>query len=132
MESRAERREPVLAQVVVAPTPAKLRESLERVDSILLTVEDEVRRRGRLLLGEIIARSSNPDVEPTASIQIDVAILPSTVRIEVSGDGLLMPTGHSTRPSYPHWILTGLADRWGSDRRRDGFGMWFVLERPDR
>jgi hypothetical protein len=137
MEGRAERREPVLAQVVVTPTPARLRESLERVDSMLDGVETDVRRRVRLLLGEIIGRSSSPEAEPSAPIQIDVAILPSTVRIEVSGDGLLMPDttgggGSSTRPSYPHWVLHELSDRWGSDRRTDGFGMWFLLARPDR
>ena len=136
MEGRAERREPVLAQVVVSPTPTKLRESLERVDSMLLDVEAGVRRRVRLLLGEVIGRSASPDVEPTASIKIEVAILPSAVRIDVSGDGLVMPNtraeGDSTRPSYPHWVLHDMADRWGRERRTDGFGMWFLLARPSR
>lgn len=131
----SERREPVLAEVVVDSAPTKLRESLNRVDAALAIVEQDVRRRVRLLLAEVISRSVIPRRRRRPSIRIAVDILRGSVRVQVSGRGLLMPgaTGSSAHsgPSYPHWILDGLADRWGYDRRVQDFGMWFLLERGE-
>jgi hypothetical protein len=112
--------------------PANLQKSLDQVDTMLASVEPEVRRRARLLLSEVIARSSGPRRERGASIQIGLAVFPRTVRIGVRGRGLLMPSSATEgRPSYPHWVLNDLADRWGRDRRGDDFGMWFLLHRRD-
>jgi hypothetical protein len=130
----AERREPVRAQVFIDPSPTKLRNTLALVDDLLVAVEPGVRRRVQLLLGEVIGRSSVGTGRFPQPIQIEIDILPSTIRIQVSGPALAMPSHsgeseHSTRPSYPHWILSGLADRWGQDRRGSDFGLWFLLQR---
>jgi hypothetical protein len=129
----AERRRPLLAAIVVDPAPKNLRKSLEHVDALLERVDPGMRRRARLLLSEVISRSSIP-ARSGVSIRIEVDVLPHAVRMQVAGAGLVMPSEaagnrrFAPRPSYPYWVLDGLADRWGHDRRGSDFGLWFLLE----
>jgi hypothetical protein len=132
-----ERRAPTLAQFEVNPSPRKLRDSLKRADEALASVEDRTRRRVARLLAEVIGRSSDPRRTPHGLIQIAFTLTPTTVRIDVSGPALLLPSevddSQQDRTAvFPAWILQAFADRWALDRRRRDAAMWFLLARSRR
>ena len=127
-----ERREPTMAEFEFGASPRTLREALAAVDAVLAGCDPEIKRRVRLLLGEIIGRSCNPGRDRSGTIRITLAILPSSVRVDLAGMALLVPEerGDPERDpasSFPAWVLTDLADQWGRDRRTGQPAMWFLV-----
>ena len=125
----AERREEPVIRFTVAPSGGRLREALETVDWELVDLERSSVERVRLILTEILARSTARD----ADIGVEVYVLSETIRIELSGDSLAFPEDLAARSdgevSYPNWLLTHLADHWGIDQRASGRGLWLLLDR---
>lgn len=130
----AERREPPSARLELDSDPRMLRQSLAVLDGALRGLEDEAARRVRLLVTELVARSAEARHLPRGSIELEIDICPSRVRLEVSGAGLLAPSqkgGNDRRAEalFPYWALDGLADRWALDRRAPGPALWLEVRR---
>lgn len=128
-----ERRERPTAQFAVDPTPLKLRQTLSLADAALASVEPTVARRVRILLTEVIGRSSDPRRNPGSPINIEIGILEASVRVDVSGPDLLIPPkqGESAIAGdavLPNWLLDDMADQWGVDARNSEPAMWFLVE----
>lgn len=126
----SERREPTLVRLSIDPAPGRLRETLAAVDEGLGDLEAPTLSRVRLILSEIVGRST----EGRGEIHIEIAVLPEIIRIELAGQGLALPEHPSfqhgeARPSFPLWVLSDLADHWGVDRRRAEPGIWLLLGR---
>jgi len=129
-----ERRETPTARLMVDPTPLKLRETLGRADAALASAPPAVARRVRILLTEVIGRSSDPRRQPRGPISIDIDIMDTAVRVDLSGPALVTP-GEPSEPGgaddavLPPWLLDDMADRWGVDARRNNEpAMWFLVE----
>ena len=113
----------------VAPSRGRVREVLQVVDSELVDLERSSLGRVRLVLSDILARSSGRDEH----IRIEVFVLSETIRIELSGPSLALPQDSArtaeTEPTFPSWLLMQLVDRWGIDQRNSERGLWLHIER---
>lgn len=131
----AERREPSVANFEFATSAARVRESLACVDNVLRGSDPSIARRVRLLLGEIIGRSSDPRrAGAFGVIRVRLSIQPSAVRVELAGSPLLTPDelgagADDVQSRLPVWIVDDLADEWGVDRRAEEPAMWFRIAR---
>jgi len=119
---------------MVDPTPLKLRETLGRADAALASAPPAVARRVRILLTEVIGRSSDPRRQPRGPISIEIDIMDTAVRVDLSGPALVTP-GEPSEPGgaddavLPPWLLDDMADRWGVDARMNNQpAMWFLVE----
>jgi hypothetical protein len=120
--------------VTLDPDVRRLRESLGRLRDMLVSLDPASAGRARMLASHVIARSSDTRRERRGPIFLAVHVLPRTVRIEVWGPGLRMPTQGDSVVSIdwlcPEWTLEGgLADRWGVDRDRRDPAVWFEVDR---
>jgi hypothetical protein len=106
-----------------------LREVMAEVDWQLVDLEYSSVGRVRLVLTEILGRSTERDEQ----VQIEIFVLSETIRIEMSGASLAMPENlvapRDDDPSFPSWLLTHLVDRWGIDHRKSGRAIWLLLDR---
>jgi hypothetical protein len=129
VDERTDRREEPRIRFAVAPSGGRMREVLMTVDWELVDLEPSSVGRVRLVLSEILVRSTTRE----ADIRIEIFVLSDTIRIELSGDSLALPEDLRVRrdgePSFPGWLLTHLADRWGIDRRDGERGIWLLLDR---
>jgi hypothetical protein len=120
--------------IEIDPDPRKLRESLRQLSGLWRSLEPDTARRLRLLLIEIVGRSSDPRRHPHGSIRLSVEVLPEVVRIDASGSGLLAPS-QLERPSreserlFPQWVIEDLADRWAIDSPSRNPAVWFEIDR---
>jgi hypothetical protein len=131
----AERREAPLVRLALDPSPRRLRETLALVDERLADVESPTVRRVRLILSEIVGRSSQPQLAGRDPIRMEIELLRESVRIELAGESLALPDAgprdpYDGRSMFPSWVLGDLADNWGIDRRRSEPGIWLLVERP--
>jgi hypothetical protein len=122
------REEPRL-RFAVAPSKGRLREVLGALDWELVDLERSSVERVRLVLSEILVRSTGGD----ARVRIDVFVLSETIRIELSGPSVALPQDVAampeTAPTFPSWLLTHLVDRWGIDQRKTERGLWLLIGR---
>ena len=122
------------APVEVDPDPRKLRQSLRELSDMWRWLEPDTARRVRLLLIEIVGRSSDPRRHPHGSIRLVLNVRPEVVRIEASGPGLLTPS-QLERPNreserlFPQWVIEDLADRWAIDSPSSDPAVWFEIDR---
>jgi hypothetical protein len=122
------------APVEVDPDPRKLRQSLRQLSDMWRWLEPDTARRVRLLLTEIVGRSSDPRRRPHGSIRLVLSVRPDIVRIEASGAGLLTPS-QLERPNreserlFPQWVIEDLADRWAIDSPSRDPAVWFEIDR---
>ena len=128
-ESASERREQPLLRFALHPSRGRLRQVLRELDWELVDLEPESVGRVRLVLTEVLGRSTDPDEH----ILIEIFVLSETIRIEMWGPGLALPEDLAQPAdegaSFPSWLLTELANRWGVDRRRHERGIWLLVER---
>ena len=122
------------ARVEINADPRRLRESLRQLSDMWRWLEPPTARRVRLLLIELVGRSSDPRHHPHGSIRLALKVLPDFVRIEASGPGLLTPT-EPERPNreserlFPPWVIEDLADRWASEGTSRDPEAWFEIDR---
>jgi anti-sigma regulatory factor (Ser/Thr protein kinase) len=100
----------------------------ERVDPVLM---DDL----RLLVSELVTNSvRHSDIAATDTVELDVAMTPSTLRVEVGDPG----SGFEPRPRDPNrtrpggwglYLVDRLADRWGV-ARNSITRVWFEIDRP--
>jgi hypothetical protein len=115
-----DRRRPTVARFRFEPDPRKMRELLAQVDGALGERDPLLRRRVRLLIGEIVGRLVGhcPDV----AVQLDLELKDDSVRIDIA------PMGDDC----DFWevldtvVFTDLTSGWGRDRRGSG-GAWFEV-----
>jgi anti-sigma regulatory factor (Ser/Thr protein kinase) len=86
-------------------------------------VDDDLLDRSSLALTEAITNSvKHARLRPSQLIDVEVALLTASLRIEVTDDGV----GFHPRTTWPHkgspagggwglWLIDQLADRWGVD-----------------
>jgi hypothetical protein len=122
------------ARFEINSDPRKLRESLREVSDMWRWLEPGTARRVRLLLIELVGRSSDPRHHPHGSIRLALRIHPEHVRIEASGPGLLIPSEpvRASRESerlFPPWVIEDLADRWDIDGPAHDLAVWFEIDR---
>ena len=131
--SKSPEPEPTAAEFEFEASPRRLHDALASVGAALRCGSPDIARRVRLLLGEVMARSCDPRRNPTGSLRIELTILPSRVRAEITGAALLTPQegGDAEQDgvaSFPAWVLNGLATQWGLDGRPGQPTMWLVVE----
>jgi hypothetical protein len=130
-----ERREPSVEEFEFAASAVRLRESLSCVDDVLRRSDPSISRRVRLVLGEIIGRSSAPHgADAFGVIRVRLSIQPSNVRVQLAGSPLLTPEdlgagAKDVQSRIPAWMVDDLADDWGIDLRADEPAMWFRIAR---
>jgi len=102
-----------------------MRELLAEVDTALAGRDALLRRRVRLLVGEIIGRLV--DRCPQASVRLDLELKADSVRIDIAesnGDCDIWEVLDDV-------VFTDLTLGWGRDRRSGG-GAWFEVAAVDR
>jgi hypothetical protein len=129
-----ERREAALVRLAIDPAPRRLRQTLAMVDERLAEVEAPTLRRVRLVLSEIIGRSSSPELAAKGPIRMEIELLNDAIRIELTGEALVLPEALARgrdegRSPFPGWVLGDLAHSWGIDRRRAEPGLWLLVKR---
>jgi hypothetical protein len=124
------------ARVEINSDPRRLRESLRQLSDMWRWLEPATARRVRLLLIELVGRSSDPRHRPHGSIRLALKVLPDFVRIEASGPGLLTPS-EPERPHrqseqlFPPWVIEDLADRWAVEATSPDPAVWFEIDRHE-
>ena len=118
-----------MIRFAVGPSGGRLREALAEVDWQLVDLERSSVGKVRLVLTEILGRSTQRHEQ----VHIEIFVLSQTIRIELSGPSLAMPedlgTPRDEGASFPSWLLTTLVDRWGIDHRKSERGIWLLLDR---
>lgn len=116
-----ERRQTV-ARFRIEPDPRRLRELLAEVDTGLGSVDALLRRRVRLLVGEIVARVLRAC--PGAGLYLDLELKADSVRVD-----LIQRSGEKCDfwSSLDEVVFSDLTTAWGRDRRRPG-GAWFEID----
>ena len=106
--------------------PCQLRASLAELDGLLKGCEPGLRRRVRLVFGELVARWHEGFSGEAIATMIE--LLPGAVRVRYSNaEQALTPKDWEDLVSAP---IGDLVDAWGIDRRAKG-SAWFEF-RPDR
>jgi hypothetical protein len=129
-----ERREAALIRLTIDPSPRHLRQTLAAIDRRLAGLEEPTLRRVRLILSEVIGRSSLPVAAGPGPIVMQIDVVSDSIRIELFGPGLALPepdTGKrgDGRAVFPGWVLADLVDNWGVERRRGEPGIWLLIAR---
>jgi hypothetical protein len=129
-DATADLREKPKIRFTVDPPQGRLREVLAEVDWHLVDLDHASVGRVRLILTEILARSTGRDEQ----IRIEIFVLSGGIRIELTGASLAVPANRGSQPddesSFPSWLLAELVDRWGIDHRKQGRSIWLLLDRP--
>jgi hypothetical protein len=129
-EAISDPRESPRLRLAVSPSEGRLREVLGALDWELVDLERSSVERVRLILSEILVRSTGRADE---QVRIDVFVLSETIRIELSGPTVALPQDVAampeTAPTFPSWLLTHLVDRWGINQRNPERGLWLLIER---
>ena len=123
-EDGADRRRSTVAHLRFEPDPRLLRGLLDDVDVALSSTDPVVRRKVKLLVGEIVARL----VErcPDAPVHMDLEIKADSVRVDiVESEG-----GCDFWEAVDEDLVSELAREWGRDRRGVR-GAWFEIGEPD-
>jgi hypothetical protein len=125
-QALAGRRRSVLRREQFDSDPRELRATLAEVDRLLAGCEPGLRRRIRLVFGELVARWQDGCAGDAISTVIE--IVPGEVRVHFSNpDRTLAPSDWEGLISAS---IRALAVEWGVDRRIEG-GAWFRFQ-PDR
>ena len=129
-----ERRQAALIRLTIDPSPRHLRQTLAAIDRRLAGLEEPTLRRVRLILSEVIGRSSLPSAAGPGPISVQIEVVSDSIRIELFGAGLALPepdTGKrgDRRAVFPGWVLADLVDNWGVERRRGEAGIWLLVTR---
>jgi hypothetical protein len=129
-DATADLREKPIIRFTVDPPRGRLREVLAEVDWHLVDLDRLSVGRVRLILTEILARSTGSGEQ----IRIEIFVLTGGIRIELTGPSLAVPANSETKPghesSFPSWLLAELVDRWGIDHRKQERTIWLLLDRP--
>ena len=88
---------------------------------------------GDLLVTELITNSiRHASAGPMDPIEVRIELDDRKLRIEVRDRGTVAPAlpapGASSDGGYGLLFVENLADRWGSERRRQGTSVWFELD----
>jgi len=129
-----ERREAALIKLAIDPSPRRLRQTLAAVDRRLAGLEAPTMRRIRLILSEVIGRSSQAAGTRRGPIAMQIDVMSESIRIELFGPGLSLPEPDreplaAGPPPFPGWVLGDLVDDWGIERRRGEAGIWLLVAR---
>jgi hypothetical protein len=128
-EAISDPREQPRIRFAVAPSKGRLRAVLGALDWELVDLERSSVERVRLILSEVLVRSTGRDEQ----VRIDVFVLSDTIRIELSGPSVALPQDVAAMPeaapTFPSWLLTHLVDRWGIDHRGRERGLWLLIGR---
>ena len=122
--TKRDRRAPVVAKHEIALEPRRFQDELLAFEGLLRSLDSEVRRPIRVLLGQLLAQWLALE-GPVGSMMVRVSVFPSRIRVDVSGE----PGGRG----YAFWEslvaphIEALASHWGMDRR--SAGVWFEIER---
>jgi hypothetical protein len=115
-----DRRRPTVARIRFQPDPRRLRTLLDDVGANLGASDPFLRRKVRLLVGEIVARLL--DRCPETAIQLDLQVMADSVRIDiVESDGEC-----DFWEALDDVVFSDLTTGWGRDRRGSG-GAWFEV-----
>jgi hypothetical protein len=121
-----DRRRPAVARLRFEPDPRRLRTLLAEVEVGLEPSDPLVRRRVRLLVGEIVSRLLIAC--PRSAIELDLEVMADSVRVDIRERG-------DERCHF--WevlddaLFSDLTSAWGRDRRGRG-GAWFEIAQPTR
>jgi hypothetical protein len=118
-----DRRRPTVARFRFQPDPRRLRALLDEVTTALGSRDPLLRRKVRLLVGEIVARLL--DRCPDGEVNLDLEILADSVRVDISdSDGAC-----DFWEGLDEVVFSDLTTAWGRDRRGSG-GAWFEVAAP--
>ena len=83
-----------------------------------------------LLLSELVTNVVR-HVRPTTTFTIELILSQLKLRVSVLDGSPTPPVMHDRSPAGGHgmWLVTAIADRWGSGRHRTGKQVWFELDR---
>lgn len=123
----AERRLKSAARYEIDSDPRHLREMLSEVERTLTGVDERVRRRVALLVGELVGRISE---RPRAhgKLHMEIHERPSSLRVDMWDEAGQLDDEFWRRLADS--ALVGLATAWGRDRRREA-GAWFEIAVTD-
>lgn len=119
-----DRRRPTLARFRFEPDPRRLRMLLGEVEVALGSGDPLLRRKVRLLVGEIVARLLTTC--PRSAVELDLEIKADSVRVDIRQRG---------EERCDFWdalddaLFSDLTSAWGRDRRGSG-GAWFEIAKP--
>lgn len=108
------------------PDSRELRRILAELEHLLEGSEARVRRRVRLMFGELVA-GWHPLVGPQALI-VTLEVLPHSARLTASAEGRALTESEWNTLVMP--IVLEFVDAWGIDRRRPG-GAWFEFSEAE-
>ena len=116
----------ILRREELSSCPRQLRANLKELDALLQGSDAWVRRRIRLMFGEVVAKWQHQGVgEP---IIATIEILPGAVRVSLGdGEGRLTPSDWAAMVSP---AIQDLIDGWGMDRRSEGQAWFEFCEAP--
>ena len=120
-----DRRAPALARHEVQADPRMLRQVLREVERDLNGVAGSTRRIVLLLVGALADQWSRQSPRREQSMILDIEHLPDRVRVEAFTNETL-PADFWTTVGPE--VATGLADRWGIERRHRSGGAWFEID----
>jgi two-component sensor histidine kinase len=82
-----------------------------------------------LLLSELVTNVVR-HVRPTTTFTIELILSQLKLRVSVVDDSPTPPVMHDRSPAGGHgmWLVTAMADRWGSARHGTGKQVWFELD----
>ena len=121
-----DRRRTPVARLRFEPDPRRLRTLLAEVEAGLESSHPLLRRRVRLLVGEIVARLLSAC--PRSAIELDLEVMADSVRVDIRERG---------EEPCDFWealddaVFSDLTSAWGRDRRGSG-GAWFEIAQPTR
>jgi hypothetical protein len=117
------RRRPTVARFRFQPDARRLRALLDEVTTALGTSDPLLRRKVRLLVGEIVARLL--DRCPDGAVNLDLEIKADSVRVDIfENDGEC-----DFWDGLDEVVFSDLTTAWGRDRRGTG-GAWFEIAAP--
>ena len=119
------RRKPV-ARLRFEPDPRRLRTLLAEVEAGLESSDPLLRRRVRLLVGEIVARLLTAC--PRSAIELDLEVMADSVRVDIRERG---DEPCDFWEALDDALFSDLTTAWGRDRRGSG-GAWFEIAQPAR
>ena len=129
--ARGKQRRVVLQRGQFLPGSRQLRSSLTRLEGLLSGSDVFVRRRVRLMFGELISQWQT--VVGNEPMVVTLELLPRSVRLTTCAEGHEVTEAEWDRLMTP--IVLEFADTWGLDRRQAG-AAWFEFreasQAPDR
>ncbi|UJA20591.1 hypothetical protein HJD18_10490 [Thermoleophilia bacterium SCSIO 60948] len=124
--SGAERRYPSYARWEIDADPKRVRAVLGEIERSLAGIDAPVRRRVTLLVGELIGRAAEPEIDAD-QLRMEIHERPGSLRLDIWDERGRLGEDFWTRLADS--ALVGLASSWGLDRRRAS-GAWFEVVHP--